>query len=430
MKYSKAHITTSTLAEWQTDLLVQAMAEIGFDSFEQDASSLTAYIPTHQADEQALHALLAGYGVALQQLEECPDENWNSTWEQSHPEWHLPLGVTITPHCAFGAGHHETTSMMINALMTADLKGKRVLDHGTGTGVLAIFAKRLGAAYVMADDIDDNSLTNARENALQNDEEIDVQPALSAFTPASFHLILANIHRNILLEQMAAYAEALLPEGELWLSGFYEADIRALTDAAAAQGLVLTDTQADGEWRMLRFSKPTVAARKGKTMLIIALLLAMMSVPVGCTHRSHLSSRKMVAVLTDLHRADGIMQVSGKYRQANEQTAYYEYVLSAHGVTRAEFDSSLVWYTHHPQRFNKLYPKVFKNLETERALYVGEAEENRLLLEHRKQHFEWYTVQRITQLAQQGYCLDQYDLTSYRLLPVDTIHQPVPYKPD
>ena len=121
MRYSLAQIDTNALAEWQTDLLVQQLAETGFDSFEQNDTALYAYIPSSLLDEAALHAVLDNNGVTLLALTECPDENWNTTWEQEHPVQHLPLGVTITPHCAFGAGHHETTSMMIDALLNCQL---------------------------------------------------------------------------------------------------------------------------------------------------------------------------------------------------------------------------------------------------------------------------------------------------------------------
>lgn len=201
MKYSIATIPCNGLEQWQIDLLMQQLADLGFDSFEQ-----------------------------------------------------LPLGVRIVPHCAFGAGHHDTTSMMISELMTADLRGKRVFDHGTGTGVLAIFAKRLGADYVLADDIDDNSIRNARENAELNGVHIDIRNIRDIRTEP-FDLILANIHRNVLIEQMPSYARMLSAGGELWLSGFYESDIPALLAAATAEHLSLIATRANNEWRLLRLGK-------------------------------------------------------------------------------------------------------------------------------------------------------------------------------
>ena len=260
MQYSVATIQCGNLEDWQVDILCQQLADLGFDSFEQDDTTLRAYIPTSLLD--SIHTQLSTiHGFADREntqltIASCPDENWNAVWEASHPIEQLPLGVSIIPHCAFGAGHHETTSMMIQALTEADLTDKLVYDHGTGTGVLGIFAKRLGAEYVLADDIDDNSVRNALENAERNGVSMDVRLAPSELSEVSvepFHLILANIHRNILLAQMADYARNLLPGGELWLSGFYEQDIPALVNEAESCGLKHTGTRSNGEWRMLLF---------------------------------------------------------------------------------------------------------------------------------------------------------------------------------
>lgn len=252
MKYHVAHIDLHFDEQWQEDLFIQSLFDAGFDTFDgQDA-----YIPTEawEANQNAIKALFAGEEKAnLVSIEACPDENWNATWEAEHPVQELPLGIRIIPHCAFGAGYHETTSMMINALMANELHGKRVLDHGTGTGVLAIFAKRLGASEVLALDIDDKSVVNAQENAALNNEDIEVEICKSILdTNRTFDLILANIHRNILLSNMHAYADCLAPGGELWLSGFYESDIEALTHEAALYGLHPIDILSNGEWRLVR----------------------------------------------------------------------------------------------------------------------------------------------------------------------------------
>jgi len=252
MKYHVAHIDLHFDEQWQEDLFIQSLFDAGFDTFDgQDA-----YISTEawEANLNAIKALFAGEEKAnLVSIEACPDENWNATWEAEHPVQELPLGIRIIPHCAFGAGYHETTSMMINALMANELHGKRVLDHGTGTGVLAIFAKRLGASEVLALDIDDKSVVNAQENAALNNEDIEVEICKSILdTNRTFDLILANIHRNILLSNMHAYADCLAPGGELWLSGFYESDIEALTHEAALYGLHPIDILSNGEWRLVR----------------------------------------------------------------------------------------------------------------------------------------------------------------------------------
>lgn len=260
MKYVEAKIKCEFAQEYLRDLFVQGLADLGFESFIDDddaadngnatGTTLCAYIQADALNETALRTYLSEAGQQLLALSPVPDTNWNAAWEAEHPVMELPLGVRITPHCAFGAGHHETTSMMIENLLATDLNGTSVLDMGCGTGVLAIFAAKQGATRVIAVDIDDKSVTNARENAADNHVNIDVR---LGSTPPDGHydLILANIHRNILIDQMPLYARFLNPNGQLWLSGFYETDIPALTEAADKQQLTPVKTQANGEWRML-----------------------------------------------------------------------------------------------------------------------------------------------------------------------------------
>lgn len=253
MKYNVIHIETAFAEEWQADVFNQQICELGVDTI--DAADY--YIPSELWAENAdaIEALCAATeGVTLIGAEECPDENWNAVWEAEHPMQELPLDVKIIPHCAFGAGHHETTSMIINTLVCSHLSGKNVLDHGTGTGVLAIFAKRLGAASVVAVDIDDKSVANAKENAALNGETIDVRLGDSV-PEGNYDLILANIHRNILLAHMASYAAHMNPNGELWISGFYAEDCPALQEAAEHQGLTLMDVQAKNGWQLMRYRK-------------------------------------------------------------------------------------------------------------------------------------------------------------------------------
>ena len=250
MKYHVIHIETHFAEEWQKDVFEQQLFDLGVDTIDGD----DYYIPSEVLENQISNIksqISNTEGATLLSVEECEDKNWNATWEAEHPMQELPLGIQIIPHCAFGAGHHETTSMLINSLVSSHLTDKIVLDHGTGTGVLAIFAKRLGAQYVLAIDIDDKSVENARENAALNNEDIDVR--LGDTVPeGQYDLILANIHRNILLANMPAYAKNLVAGGEVWLSGFYESDVPVLQAAAEQQGLQLIDVLANGEWRLMR----------------------------------------------------------------------------------------------------------------------------------------------------------------------------------
>jgi ribosomal protein L11 methyltransferase len=144
--------------------------------------------------------------------------------------------------------------MMIDALLTRDLSGQTVLDMGCGTGVLGIFAKKCGAEQVVAVDIDDKSVANTLENAQANHVLLDGR--LGDTPPeGSYDLILANIHRNILLAQMPDYSRFLKEGGELWLSGFYETDCAAIISEASRYGLETIDKQERGEWRWLAMKK-------------------------------------------------------------------------------------------------------------------------------------------------------------------------------
>ena len=257
MRYHVLHIKTSFPEEWRKAVFDQMLCNIGVDTIDGD----DYYLPS-EIWEQKEKLIRATIGVEYQMdksaqllsVEACPDENWNATWEAEHPMQELPLDVKIVPHCAFGAGHHETTSLIVDTLLLTDLSGKKVLDHGTGTGVLAIFAKRKGAAEVVAVDIDEKSVENAKENAALNGEKIDVR--LGDTVPeGTYDFILANIHRNVLLANMSAYAKHLTPNGELWISGFYEADCAPLKEAAEAQGLTFIQVLSRGEWQLMRYRK-------------------------------------------------------------------------------------------------------------------------------------------------------------------------------
>ena len=255
MRYHVLHIKTDFAEEWQRDIFDQQISDLGVDTIDDEDYYIPSELWQQNADEIERFCAETE-GVKLVNAEDCPDENWNAAWEAEHPVHELPLGIKIIPHCAFGAGYHETTSLLINTLLSSHLTDNIVLDHGTGTGVLAIFAKHLGAAKVIAVDIDEKSVENAKENAKLNHEEIEVlHTSAFDFRLWTFDLILANIHRNVLLANMSAYASHLTANGELWLSGFYESDCTALQEAAETNGLTLIDVLANGEWRLMRCRK-------------------------------------------------------------------------------------------------------------------------------------------------------------------------------
>ncbi|MBR6116251.1 MAG: 50S ribosomal protein L11 methyltransferase [Paludibacteraceae bacterium] len=260
MLYHVLHIKTTFAEEWQQDIFDQNMADFGVDTIVAKGSPTDGhegeyYLPTENwaQQEEDIRAFIAGTAEArLIRVEACEDQNWNAAWEAEHPVQELPLGVRITPHCAFGAGHHETTGMMIDALLARDLSGKTVLDNGCGTGVLGIMAAKQGAREVVAVDIDDKAVVNTRENAEANDVVLDVRQGQEP-PCGQYDLILSNIHRNILMNQMARYAKYLKPGGELWLSGFLEDDCKPLRACAEAYGLKYMATKHRNGWRMMQF---------------------------------------------------------------------------------------------------------------------------------------------------------------------------------
>lgn len=258
MQYSVVHLKYTFAETWQQDLFEQAMCDIGFEVFD----GANAYIQTTvlEQNKEALDSLIVSTeGATLDSIKQCEDINWNAAWEAEHEVIELPMGVQITPHCAFGAGHHETTTMMIDALLEAQEQGyfsqeRHVLDMGCGTGILGIMAKKCGAAKVIAVDIDDKSVANSLENAESNGVQLDVR--LGNTPPdGNFNLILANIHRNILIEQMPMYAKILEADGELWLSGFYAEDIPYLSHVAESIGLHIAETRETNEWQWIRLKK-------------------------------------------------------------------------------------------------------------------------------------------------------------------------------
>ena len=201
-----------------------------------------------------------------------PDKDWNAEWEKSFTpitvagrcrirapfheyDANYQLDIIIEPKMSFGTGHHATTTLMIQQMFDIDLEGKTVLDMGCGTGVLAIAAKKLGAQNVMAIDIDHWSVENTQENAASNNVALTVIEGGEEAISGRFDVILANINRNILLEQMPTYSTALNAGGTLCLSGFYSADLDIINNLAKQLGLQLAKTVEQNDWVSARFIK-------------------------------------------------------------------------------------------------------------------------------------------------------------------------------
>jgi len=246
-------------------LAILELEGLGFEGFEETEDRLKAYIPEGSLDEPAFGELIQSRGWAITRnlLEE---QNWNQLWESSfdpvvvddfcaiRADFHAPVRgveqeIIITPKMSFGTGHHNTTWLMIARMRTLPLEGRRVVDFGTGTGVLAILAERLGAASVWALDNDPWSIDNALENKERNGltkMSVHLAEDLSAVPEAD--ILLPNINRPILLEQMPAMARLLAPGGYLLLSGILAADGEILRKAAMRHGFSLSGEFGKGDW--------------------------------------------------------------------------------------------------------------------------------------------------------------------------------------
>ena len=260
------------------DILVAELGEVGFDTFEDNDAGFCAYTTEDAFDRDAVAEIMSRY-QGLGELEfsdrVITRQNWNAEWEKNfqplviagrvsvrapfHPR---PAGVEydieIMPRMSFGTGHHETTALMIENQLDLDHRGQRVLDMGCGTGILAIMAEKLGARQVLAIDVEPWTVENARDNAAENNcrtIECRLGGAELLADEAPFGIILANINRNVLLEDMAAYVR-LLPSGNpILFSGFYEEDLAKITAEATRLGLVYNRHRTLRSWVSVIFTK-------------------------------------------------------------------------------------------------------------------------------------------------------------------------------
>lgn len=259
--------------EEQADILTAYLADYPFESFEFEDGLLNAYIPTNE--NLTLHTDIEDIlSDADYTSEEIENENWNAAWESDFEEvdidgkvlirapFHTPrpdysgLEVVIQPKMSFGTGHHATTRMMVEMVLRSNVAGRKVLDMGSGTGVLAIVAAKLGAASVMAVEIDDMAEESIRENIVTNGVDKHIESICSdvrAIEGREFDIILANINRNILLNDMAAYVATLNRGGNLVISGFLAEDVDILTNYAASLGLTPTIHLTHQEWQAISF---------------------------------------------------------------------------------------------------------------------------------------------------------------------------------
>ncbi len=264
-------ITFRPIDAEKAELLIAALSEANFEGFEEEDETLKAFIREEECDLEELNVIAEANDITFG-MSVIEETNWNAVWESNFDpvvvddfvavlaSFHEPIPgleheILITPKMSFGTGHHATTFMMMQQMRGIDFKEKSVFDFGTGTGVLAILAAKLGAADVVAIDIDDWSIENARENNENNGTEaIKLAKADTATDQGEFDVILANINKNVILDNMAALKDQLKPGGVLLLSGLLVQDEEDIRVAAEKYGLNIVSRREKHNWLCLSAS--------------------------------------------------------------------------------------------------------------------------------------------------------------------------------
>ena len=262
-----------------SDIFMAELGEIGYETFTEDADGLNAYITEDIFSENAVDEIMERYlgmtpiSYSYKTLEK---KNWNEEWEKNYEpilaangrvrvrasfheaDPNIPYDLLINPKMSFGTGHHETTSMVLDLQMNVNHEGKKVLDVGCGTGILAIFASKLGASYVAGFDIEEWAAENSRENCqLNNCDNIVIRQGTIEDEPAEqYDIILANINRNILMRDIPKYVEFMKPApAQLVVSGFYQHDIEDIENVAKEVGLKKIQTENKNNWAAVVFER-------------------------------------------------------------------------------------------------------------------------------------------------------------------------------
>jgi len=258
------------------EILMAELGELAFDSFVEDENGLSAYIKKKDWTENILNEISIlenpDFEIAFQ-IKEIEQENWNATWEENfepievgnrcrvrapfHEKKDVEYDIVIEPKMSFGTGHHETTQMMLRYILENDFAQKTVLDMGSGTGVLAILTEMKGAADIDAIDIDHWCFLNAQENVERNScSNINViEGDSNLLGKKKYDVILANINRNILLNDIPKYVDCLNADGTLFLSGFYSDDIVIIREKCDEVGLSFQNNLQEGDWVAAKFSR-------------------------------------------------------------------------------------------------------------------------------------------------------------------------------
>ncbi len=285
MKYFEVNFKIQPLSQDARDILAALAGDAGFETFEDTDEGLKGYVQQSLFDEEALHQTLQFFPMEnthiIYNVTEAEDKDWNEQWEQEgfepivigdnqiiiHDGRHLPeqstaqIAIEIDAHLAFGTGTHETTQMVCATLLEESLNDKNILDAGCGTGILGIAALKLGAKSITAYDIDEWSADNTRHNAVINlvDEHLKIHcgdASLLDTFEERFDYVLANINRNILLNDMERFRKVMKPQGTLIMSGFYTEDIPLLENKGKELGLNLIRQQENNHWACILMREP------------------------------------------------------------------------------------------------------------------------------------------------------------------------------
>lgn len=278
MEYTKVTLKFDEIQEYQHDILIAELAEIGFDTFEDTPDGFDAFILSHEFQENELKRVLAGFEEELKttySITAIQHQNWNEEWEKNfeplvisdncyvratfHPaQPQYEYEIVVDPKMAFGTGHHQTTTMMMRYVLEDSLENKVVLDMGAGTGILGILAAKRGAKSIVAIDNDEVCYHSAIENAELNgiSNLTSICGSKEAIPAQEFDLILANINRNILLDQIENYAKVLKTNGHIFFSGFYEnPDLDMIKEHAQQFGLNYIGHKKINDWVAAKFVK-------------------------------------------------------------------------------------------------------------------------------------------------------------------------------
>ena len=280
MKYFEFTFDTHPCTETVNDVLAAVLGEAGFESFVEREGGLTAYIQQSLYNEETLKTELANFPIPDTEITyvftEAEDKNWNEEWEKNffqpivigngcviHSTFHQDVpkaeyDIVINPQMAFGTGHHETTSLIIGELLDSELTGKSLLDMGCGTSILAILARMRGAQPCTAIDIDEWCVRNSIENIELNgvtDIAVSQGDASALAGKGPFDVVIANINRNILLNDMPAYVNVLNENGYLIMSGFYTEDIPVIREKAELLQLTYQSNKVKDNWTATVFHK-------------------------------------------------------------------------------------------------------------------------------------------------------------------------------